>query len=933
MWLLSDKDDDGRTDDKTALLEGFGVNAGFYGHDLHGLVWGVDGKLYFSVGDRGGHVVTKEGTTISNPRRGAVYRCNPDGTELERIHQGLRNPQELAIDQYGNLFADDNNCDKGDDSRLVYIVPGGDSGWNMAYQHIPEPYLTGPWHAEAIWHLQHDLQPAYVVPPVGKIGAGPSGFVFSSGTSLPPRYRNHFFYCNFTGNGGVESFAVEAQGAGFTIIDHHDFCKPIMASDVDFGYDGKMYLSDYPTNPFDRTTSGGRVYTVFDRSRIEQPIVVETRNLFQEGFGHRNSTELVTLLHHDDMGVRLRAQFALAARGSESAGDLTTIASGDDNQLARLHAIWGLGQIGRSHPEILTPVVTLLTDEDSEVRAQAARVLGDARHEASAAHLVQLLTDDSERVRFFAALALGSLQHTDAVEPIMTMLRDNNGQDRQLAHAGVVALELIGDRELVQRYAGDASVAVRMAVLLVQRRWEDPRIVQFLDDPELKIVTEAARAINDLPLLSGRGKLANLAERYRNASGENVVPLLRRIVNANLQLGERENVEAVIALATGDQQLLVIRREAIAALAAWQGPTTRDRVTGFWQPIEARDGTTVRDAVQQAAARLLATAPDALQADVTGLLVTLRVETDDRVFASWVVDVNRSPDVRIAALRLLNSRQFGELPKIIDALLTSDNANLRSEARDLLADRDADRATSLVSQLLDDQQADMSEKQRAFATLARMKLPSAGRTLDEWAARLRDGNVPPSLQLDLIDALTTSPTESRQLIIDELKASIDPSDPLAAWRVALAGGNADRGRELFVGHAVAQCIRCHTVNGRGGMAGPDLSAVAHPERNVDRRYLLESMVLPNAKIAKGFGTVTLVLDTGKLVAGTIKDEDADALTLITPQHEIIRVDRTKIDEQSATTSAMPAMTRTLTLREIRDLVEYLSTLTTRSQPQ
>jgi quinoprotein glucose dehydrogenase len=66
----------------------------------------------------------------------------------------------------------------------------------------------------------------------------------------------------------------------------------------------------------------------------------------------------------------------------------------------------------------------------------------------------------------------------------------------------------------------------------------------------------------------------------------------------------------------------------------------------------------------------------------------------------------------------------------------------------------------------------------------------------------------------------------------------------------LNGGNAERGRDLFVGHAVAQCIRCHTVGGRGGMAGPDLSAVAHPERNVDRRYLLESMMLPNAKSQK-----------------------------------------------------------------------------------
>ena len=929
LWLLNDNDNDGRADDKTALLEGFGVNAGFYGHDLHGLVWGVDGKLYFSVGDRGGHVVTKEGTTISNPRRGVVYRCNPDGTELERIHQGLRNPQELAIDQYGNLFADDNNCDKGDDSRLVYIVPGGDSGWNMAYQHIPEPYLTGPWHAEAIWHLQHDLQPAYVVPPVGKIGAGPSGFVFSSGTSLPPRYRNHFFYCNFTGNGGVESFAVEPQGAGFAIIDHHDFCKPIMASDVDFGYDGKMYLSDYPTNPFDRTTSGGRIYTVFDKARIEQPIVVETRNLFQEGFEHRDAEELITLLHHDDMRVRLRAQFALAARGSKSASDLTTIANNDDNQLARLHAIWGLGQIGRRHPEVLSPVVTLLSDKDSEVRAQAARVLGDARYEPSSGQLVQLLADEYARVRFFAALALGSLQHTDAVEPIVAMIRHNNGMDRQLAHAGVVALELINDRELVQRFARDESIAVRMTVLLVQRRWADSRIVQFLDDTELKIVTEAARAINDLPLLTGREKLANLAERYRNGSGDEVVPLLRRIVNANLQLGERENVEAVIAIATSELQPLVIRREAIAALAAWQGSTTRDRVTGFWQPIEARDGTTVRDAVQQAAARLLATAPDALQADVTGLLVTLKVETDDRVFASWVVDANRSPDVRIAALRLLNSRQFDELPKIIDALLASENANLRSEARDLLASREEEKASSLISQLLDDQQADISEKQRGFATLARMKSPDARRTLDAWAVRLRERQVPTSLQLDLIDALTASPTESRKMAVSEFKASGDSLDPLATWLVALTGGNAERGRDLFVGHAVAQCVRCHAVGGRGGMAGPDLSAVAHPERNVDRRYLLESMILPNAKIAKGFGTVTLVLDSGKLVAGTIKDEDTDSVTLVTPLNGTVRIARDTIDEQSATTSAMPAMTRTLTLREIRDLVEYLSTLTSK----
>jgi quinoprotein glucose dehydrogenase len=942
LWLLEDKNGDGMAERKRSLLTGFGVNAAFYGHDLHGLVWGVDGKLYFSVGDRGAHVVTKEGTTISNPRRGAVYRCNPDGTELERIHTGLRNPQELAIDQYGNVFADDNNCDKGDDSRLVYVVPGGDSGWNMAYQTIAKPYLTGPWHAEGMWHLQHHLQPAFIVPPVGKIGSGPSGFVFSSGTSLPPRYRNHFFYCNFTGNGGVESFAVKEQGAGFTIADHHDFCKPIKASDVDFGYDGKMYVAEYPTSPWKRATSGGRIYTIFDKTRLSEPVIAETRTLFEKGFRHRTPEELTSLLHHDDMRVRLRAQFALAERGNASAKVFTEIAIRDDNQLARLHAIWGLGQIGRITPKTLAPVLALLKDEDSEVRAQSARVLGDAHYEPAAGAIVNLLADDTPRVRFFAALALGSLRSRDAGDQVISMLRDNDGKDRYLTHAGVVALEQIGDREFVQQWARDKSAAVRMAVLLVQRRWSDPRIAQFLDDAQLELVTEAARAINDLPLTTGRDKLANLAERFKNASGENVVPLMRRIVNANLQLGGQANVEAVIGIVTSVKQPRVIRTEAVAALSVWQGPTKRDRVTGFWQPIAARAPSTVRNVVQNSAAKLLANAPADLLVDVTKLLTTLNVKTDDRAFAAWVANSSRSSDVRIAALRLLESRKYDKLPEIIDTLLVANSAELRAEARDLLARRDEARATSIFSKLLDDQNSEITEKQRAIASLARLKSPAAGQTLDDWADRLRQGKAPASLQLDLIEAFTVPSSNpastSRQAAVRQFNASADESDPLAAYRVALTGGNAKAGRDIFVGHVTAQCIRCHKVDNRGGSAGPDLSKVADPERKVsperkvDRSHLLESIVSPNTKIAKGYGTVAIVLDSGKVVAGTIKAEDATTLTLVTPQNKTIRIDRNDVDEQSATSSAMPDMTKALSLREIRDLVEYLSTLGKNKQP-
>jgi quinoprotein glucose dehydrogenase len=247
-----------------------------------------------------------------------------------------------------------------------------------------------------------------------------------------------------------------------------------------------------------------------------------------------------------------------------------------------------------------------------------------------------------------------------------------------------------------------------------------------------------------------------------------------------------------------------------------------------------------------------------------------------------------------------------------------------------LVSRDEARATSIFATLLDDQNSEITEKQRAIASLARLKSPAAGQTLDDWADRLRQGKAPASLQLDLIEAFTapsnTPPNATRQAAVRQFNASSDESDPLAAYRVALTGGNAKTGRDIFVGHVTAQCIRCHKIDDRGGSAGPDLSKVASPERKLDRRHLLESIVLPNAKIAKGFGTVSILLEDGRIVVGTIKAEDAVTLALLTPQNKTIRIDRDNVDEQSASTSAMPEMTKTLTLREIRDLVEFLSTL-------
>ncbi len=95
--------------------------------------------------DQDFNVTTREGRRLAVPDTGSVLHYNPDGTELEVFATGLRNPQELAFDQFGNLFTCDNNSDSGDRARWVYLVEGGDSGWRIGYQFIEEPISRGPW--------------------------------------------------------------------------------------------------------------------------------------------------------------------------------------------------------------------------------------------------------------------------------------------------------------------------------------------------------------------------------------------------------------------------------------------------------------------------------------------------------------------------------------------------------------------------------------------------------------------------------------------------------------------------------------------------------------------------------------------------------------------------------------------------------------------
>jgi quinoprotein glucose dehydrogenase len=198
--------------------------------------------------------------------------------------------------------------------------------------------------------------------------------------------------------------------------------------------------------------------------------------------------------------------------------------------------------------------------------------------------------------------------------------------------------------------------------------------------------------------------------------------------------------------------------------------------------------------------------------------------------------------------------------------------------------------------------------------------------LDTWGTRLADGKVAPELQLDIADALKTSPLPNRAEMMKKFQATFRADDPLKNFRTSLLGGDVQSGQDIFANHTTGQCLRCHKVNGFGGAAGPDLGKTASTWPDEAREHLLESLIYPDKKLAKGFGSVTLFLEDGRTVAGTIDAEDDTSLTLIAPDGRKVVIKKSTIEKRSATTSAMPSMEKTLTPREMRDLVEYLMSL-------
>ena len=920
MWRLKDIDKDGYYESKESINTGFAVHIGFSGHGMSGAIEGPDGKIYWGIGDIGANITDKRGKNYFYPNQGVLVRSNPDGSDFEVFAAGLRNTHEFAFDEYGNIIGQDNDGDhKGESERLVHIVEGSDSGWRTNWQFgkytDPKNNSYNVWMDEIMFRPRWQGQAAYILPPIMNYHNGPTGFTYNPGSGLSKKWQNHFFVSEFVGEPSgshIWGFTLKRKGFSFELEREIAVMSGLLPTGIRFGPDGALYFADW-INGWG-TKNLGRVWRldVSEEQNDLQAVRRKTKDLMSKNYEKENEVNLFELLKYPDMRIRQKAQFELVNRG-KSQLLINAIAQKED-KFMRIHGIWGLGQLIAKGEDLASDLIPYLVDEDGEIIAQAAKVLGDVKFIAAGSHLIPLLSHENPRVKFYAAQALGRIKDENGVNNIIQLLAKNNDEDVYLRHAAVLALSRIGLQTPILNLRSSPDRSLRIAAVLVLRKWSHPDLRYFLTDEDDLIVLEAARAINDD--WSVEEALPDLASVLKNTQLTSEI-LGRRAINAASRLGTRETLALLVHFAQRNDIPMVLKVEAIDALSHWAEPSLLDRVDGRFRGHKNRDLELLKRYLRPMISHL----DIENKIEVKVELIHMFAEVGERSTSKKILkllQIDKDAPVRAAALQALGQLNYEELNQVVMQGMTDKSSLVRSEAIGLLTQvtLEKDKFDHTMKSVFEE--GSIVEQQKLLKVLGQLDTLVTQTLIDGLIVKMGTNNLDPSLHLDLTEAVA----KTQSVYLND-KLTTLATDKLSDYNDVMYGGNIENGRDYFYEGSAGQCVRCHGLEKGSVGVGPNLREIGGL---LTREQLLEALVKPSKRLAPGYGVVNLTLIGGQMVAGILMEENEEELVLKTSEAEPIEIPLERIKTRINAPSSMPSMGQILTKRELRDVLAFLSSL-------
>jgi len=397
LTVFYDDDGDGVADRQDVLVTGLTtdqitIRGG--DHTTNGIRMGIDGWIYIGVGDYGiKKAKAKDGSTVVL-RGGGILRVRPDGTDLEVFCTGLRNPFDIAIDPFMNLFTRDNTNDgAGWDTRVSLLMQTAEYGYTQLFANFTEETM----------------------PTLGTFGnGGGTGSLFIQDPRWPAKFRNALFTGDW-GRSEVYHHALKDHNPSFD-LKQEVFLKMPRATGMDLDPDGRLYVASW---------RGG------DASVFVGPNVGFITRVTPKGwklsptpdFKKADNAALIRLLAGPQAGTRFHAQGEILRRGqkAEMSQRLTALASDGAAQMeGRVAALFTLAQLdGKDSRPALLKLAS-----DASLKQFALRALTDRRKDMDGLDtklFVAALTDPSPRVQAQALISLSRLNDATAAKAILPL--------------------------------------------------------------------------------------------------------------------------------------------------------------------------------------------------------------------------------------------------------------------------------------------------------------------------------------------------------------------------------------------------------------------------------------------------------------------------------------------------------------------------------
>lgn len=862
LYVYEDANNDLKPDGpRKTLLTGFGGKN--HDHGVHGQIFGPDHRLYMTNGDTGFDVTGPDGSHIAF-RWGAMIRCEADGSKLEAFAVNFRNPVELSVDSFGNVWCSDNDNDGLKSVRICWILEGGNYGWFGGPENIRNP--DGSF--DPIHHWRAD-KPGFVPYTLITGFGSPCGMTCYEGDAFGAKFKGNFLHCD-AGPREVRLYTpVRAQGVGYkalmeNIVTGTDkYFRPV---DPVVAPDGSLFITDW----YDGGV-GGHAYNDPTRGRIYRVVPKGKKLTRKEKPGpYTNTADALLALRSPNLATTYLAREHLLAQGEKFVPELTTACKLEQDEIVRARLLWLLGRLGGTG---LTPVKEELESRSAKFRALAVRIL---RRETGAKFeddLQKLLSDSDGEVQKEVLLASRSFRPELREKLVLAAAARYDGEDRYLLETLHVVSKGI-EQPVMQALTQQAGNRVDQRLIDLVRILRPDDAAKFLGeklatpglaDASQQAILKALAAMNTLD--AGRSLLGVVSASATNRETKRLVldAVRQQIGGAWSGLKTDAALKKAVADALQDEAL------APAALALiGQGGLTQFSGDVSKLLADTKVAEPTRKGAIDVATRISLDAGAALAGIVTG--------------------TSGSNDLKETALKALVAT--GEMRRLADLL---------ADAKQLPAVRERVNAAIMAStegpvyvlRLIDDKKLEQTYADAAI----------------KQAVEHPDVNVRLLFEKFI-------PVEKRPKTLGQ---SLKADDILK-----LAGDTA-RGEKIYLQSGTASCIKCHRIKGKGADIGPDLSQIG---RKYEKAALLQTILNPSAGIAPEYTPYVVETKSGKAIAGFLHEQTAERITLKTTQGVLLGFAKNDVEELvKLEKSLMPELLLSnVTAQDAADLLAYLASL-------